>query len=227
MGNGDYKTTSNAWRMFTVFLLFTGFMFITTAVTYMLPILSADVFKKKVSKKIYLLGRDPQEILLNHWQKGSFKRLESNFSDLSDMILTHRQQLLAYPILYSFHNSHPQNSSSLSIAAPDEALTILLVHVPEENRPSNQVIGHLRKVIASFLNVLDKNFIKKTKTEISLPQIERLQEAGIPLIKEDHQIRESYKKISRRRHLIGIMLNNEGWNFSDIYQSDLDYELEI
>jgi hypothetical protein len=61
MGNGDYKSPSNFWRLFTFILSFSGFMLITTAVTYMLPVLSADVAKRKLSKKIFLMGLNPQE----------------------------------------------------------------------------------------------------------------------------------------------------------------------
>jgi hypothetical protein len=227
LGNGDFKANGNGWRLFTVVLSFSGFMLLTTAVSYMLPVLSADVAKKCISKKILLLGRNPQEILLNNYYRGSFKQLESYFSDLTEMIITHSQQLLAYPILYSFHASHLAKSSSVSIAVLDEALTILLLHIPEENRPTNQAIAPLRKAIATFLNILDNNFTKDAQADASVPELDMLKRADVTLINCAGEKEQLYKKLSRRRHLIGVMLSNEGWEFSDIYKLTIDPEQEI
>lgn len=226
MGNGDFSADGNIWQIFTVQLSFSGFMLITTAVSYMLPVLSADVAKKKISKKIQILGKNPQELLLNSYHQGSFQQIETYFADLMESIITHSQQLLAYPILYSFHAAHVEKSSSVSIAILDEALTILLLHVPEANRPSNQRIAPLRKAIATFLNVLDDNFTKDIKTEIFLPDLAMLEKAGVPLLTHQQAREDIYQTLSRRRNLIGVMLRNEGWKFSDIYKSVPDPEQE-
>jgi hypothetical protein len=216
MGNGDYKSPSNFWRLFTVILSFSGFLLITTAVTYMLPALSADVAKRKMSKKIFLLGMNPQEILLNNYSNGHFKYPETYFSDWTDKIIAFSQEMLAYPVVYSFHNSHIEKSSAVSIAVLDEALTILLLHVPEENRLSNMAIAPLRKAIAIFLTTINNNFTHDSITELNLPAIGKLQAANIPLLNCCGDRTKLYEKLSSRRKLLAVMLRNEGWKFSDI-----------
>jgi hypothetical protein len=226
MGNGDYKSPSNFWRLFTVILSFSGFMLITTAVTYMLPVLSADVAKRRMSKKIFLMGMNPQEILLNSYRNGNFKHLETYFTNWIDMIVTLSQEILAYPIVYSFHNSHIEKSSAVSIAVLDEALTILLLHVPEENRPSNVAIAPLRNAIAIFVTTINNNFTHDSITELNLPAIGKLQAANIPLLNCCGDRTKLYEKLTSRRELLAVMLRNEGWKFSDIDRLKTDPEQE-
>lgn len=222
MGNGDFKASGYIWQLFSVFLSFSGFMLITTAVTYMLPVLSADILKKKISKKIFILGSTPQELLLNMYDKGNFNLLEKYLPDLTEIIITHSQQLLAYPVLYNFHSANVYKSAAISIAVLDEALTILLLHIPEENRPGNLAIMPLRKAIMDFLKTLNHNFTKGSDTAMVLPTLGMLQEAGIGLIKEEADRKKLYDQFARRRELISVLLQNEGWQFKHIYVPKFD-----
>lgn len=218
LGVGDYKASKDIWRIYTVVLSLAGFMLITTAISYMLPVLSADVFKKNLSTYITVLGRNPQDILLNHWKDGSFHSLEPHFTNLMQMVIMHTQQMLAYPVLFCFHNSNVNHSTALNIAKLDEALTILLLKIPENSRPSTQAILPLRKVITNYLMIQSNYFIKPKEAYPFIPSFDELRKAGIPMIKEQESIQRGYSKLAKRRELIGAVLRNEGWEFKDIYK---------
>jgi hypothetical protein len=217
LGVGDFVPNTDGWRIFTVILSLAGFGLITTAISYMLPVLSADVYKKSISRYILNLGNNPQEILKNHWIDGNFTSMEPHLIELMKMIITHSQQLLAYPILYCFHDSDPVKSTAVNIAKIDEALSILLVQVPESDRPNPRIIFPLRRAITSYLIVQKDYFLRNKEAQYDVPELESLHQADLPFLDRGDKVQERYRKIEKRRKLIGAMLKNEGWTFEDIY----------
>lgn len=226
LGIGDFNANSDGWRIFTVFLSLSGFILITTGISYMVPVLSATVFKRKLSSYIAMLGANPQDILLKQWHNGKFGMLETHFTNLTEMIIQHSQQMLAYPVVYCFDTASPKKATALSIAKLDELLTILLLYVPLENRPSTQSIYPLREAITDYIATQKNYFIKLKQAEPHMPDLQRLQEAGIPILKDSSRIRERYEELSGRRELLGAILKNQGRDFSDIYHENTAYDLQ-
>lgn len=229
LGVGDYNANSDGWRIFTVFLSLSGFVLITTGISYMLPILSAAVVKRQLGTYIAMLGANPQDILIKQWQKesGNFGQLDTYFSNLIQMILQHSQQLLAYPVLYCFDTLESKNASALNIAKLDEALTILLLHTPPDHRPSDQSIYPLREAITEYIAIQKDYFIKLKPAEPHIPDLSRMQAAGIPLLSDHDKIQQQYDELSDRRKLLGAVLKNQGRDFSDIYHEKVEYDLKI
>lgn len=227
LGVGDFTANTDAWRIFTVFLSLSGFALITTSISYMLPVLSANVAKRKLSTYIATLGTTPQDILQKQWQHGNFGALEPYFSVLTEMIIEHSQQMLAYPVVYCFYTSNPKKATALSIAKLDEVLTILLLNVPRENRPSYQSIYPLRDAITDYIQIQKHYFIKLKQAEPHLPDVDDLQKAGIPLLNDNSRIHQHYEELSDRRKLMGAILQNQGRDFSNIYHETLDYNLRF
>lgn len=222
LGVGDYVASEDIWRILTVVLSLSGFMLITTAISYMLPVLSADVAQKRISSYINTMGGNPQDILINHWRGDDFNSLENPFLELTEQILTHNQLLLAYPILYCFHDSATYKSTAVSIGKIDETLTILLINIPEENRPQERVVSSLREAITYYLITQKNHFVnieEDNLQEAILPDLDDLQACGIPLVQDEEQINERYKKLLKRRGYLSYILRNEGRKFEDIYTS--------
>lgn len=222
LGVGDYVASKDVWRILTVVLSLSGFMLITTAISYMLPVMSADVEKKNISSYINTMGGNPQEILLNHWRDGRFQSLEEHFMKLTDHIITHNQQLLAYPILYCFHNSVLYKSTTVSIGKIDEALTILQINIPEENRPQERIMSSLREAITYYLITQKNHFVNIEEDDLqeaALPDLNSLEAHGIPVVKDEELIKNKYKKLLKRRGYISYILRNSGRKFEDIYTS--------
>ncbi|CAN5834599.1 hypothetical protein BH24BAC1_BH24BAC1_29360 [soil metagenome] len=218
LGVGDFVAGTDGWRIFSVVLSLTGFLLITTAISYMLPVLAADVQKKSISRYIICLGTTPEEILKNHWIDGNFKALEPHITELMNMIIVHSQQLLAYPILYCFHNSDPFESTAINIAKLDEALSILLVQVSNNVQPDHRVLMPLRKAITAFIIMQKNYFLEEEKGGFSVPELRALQQSDIPLLRQGQEVTEKYSHLEKRRKLISAILNNEGWRFDQIYE---------
>lgn len=222
LGVGDYVANKDIWRILTVVLSLSGFMLITTAISYMLPVLSADVEKKNISSYINTMGSSPQNILINHWKGDRFQALEEHFLRLTGRIIKHNQQLLAYPVLYCFHSSEVHKSSSVNIGKIDEVLTILLVSIPEEYQPQERIISSLREAITYYLITQKNHFVNIVEDNLQeaiLPDLDDLKANGIPVIKDEGLIKEKYSKLLKRRGYLGYILRNGGYEFKDIYTS--------
>ena len=222
LGIGDYVASREIWRILTVVLSLSGFMLITTAISYMLPVLSADVEKKNISSYINTMGGSPQEILINHWKDGRFQALEEHFLKLTGEIIKHNQQMLAYPVLYCFHSSVVHKSSTVNIGKIDEALTILLINVPEEYRPQERILSSLREAITYYLITQKNHFVNIEEDNLQeriLPDLSDLEAYGIPLIKDEELVNSKYKKLLKRRGYLSYILRNGGYEFNDIYTS--------
>lgn len=225
LGVGDFVVGSNAWRIFTVFLSLTGFILITTGISYMIPALSAVVEKRKLGSYVSVLGTSPQAILKHHWQD-DFNVLESHFVSLTEMIIKHNQQMLAYPVIYCFYTTNARKAAVLNIARLDEALSIILKLVPDDKKPSKQSINPLRNAITDFIQIQQKYFIYIEAEEPGLPEINQLIEAGIPLRYDQTDMPEAYQDLRERRTKLRILLRDQGRDFHNIYDEMKGYETE-
>lgn len=214
LGNGEFIPNGKYWQIYAACISMTGLMMITIAITYLVPILSAEITKRQLSIYIASLGANPQDIIINGWNGQNFERLEKHFNRLSLMIMKHGQNHLAYPILHYFHNTDKKACAAIQLVNLDEALTILLLYVPEKYRASNEDINPVRKAITSFLITLRSAFITAAEKSPEPPELDQLSEAGIKLKNNGSQEKQLNFLSERRKLLLGLMLS-DGWEWRD------------
>ncbi len=220
MGNGEFMAGTTGWKIYMAVASFTGFVIVTIAISYLVPVLSAYISSRKLAIFISTLGISSQEILTNSWNGKNFSLLEQHFPQLASSIIQSGQSNLTYPVLFYFHSNNKTFSESVSILLLDEALTILLIHVKEEHRPSNMAIYQLRSAITSYLNALEKGFIHASDKAPPRPEIAALKEAGIPLNSHQGEVSEAYEQLApRRKSLLGF-LESDGWHLDDLMSAD-------
>lgn len=218
LGVGDFVAATTSWRYFSVFLSLTGFVLITTGISYMVPALSAVVKKRKVGSYISLLGTTPQDIIKNFWQGARFEGFESHFNALTEMIIEHNQQMLAYPVIYCFYTTSSKKAAVLNIVKLDEALSIILKLVPEDKKPSVHSIRPLRNAITDFISIQKSYFIELESEELLLPNVIELSEAGIPLRHNQNSLAEVYQELSNRRKSMRSLLKDQGRDFDNVFE---------
>jgi len=169
LGLGDIEPEGNFWDILTSTLSFTGLILISIAITYLIPVVSAEIMKRKISVFINTLGGSVEEILLNYWNGKDFKELEQPFIPLIDSIILHAQNHKAYSVLHFFHSSDRKEAFVLNITNLDEALTVLLHNISKEQQPSYNVLIRLRKAISSYLVTLPATYITPGKKTPPIP----------------------------------------------------------
>ncbi len=91
LGVGDFAASNDAWRVLTSAAAFCGLTFITAAITYIVPVLSAVSLQNQLSLLISSMGRTPQEILIASLREAGIP-LRSNVDQLLNA--TERRRLL-------------------------------------------------------------------------------------------------------------------------------------
>lgn len=215
MGNGDFKAGTNAFLIYTAFISFSGLIAITIAISYMVPVLSAVTQRRALSIRIASIGHSPQAMLLNNWNGEDFKMLETQFSNLAETIALQGQMHYAYPVLHYFHNNDKETALLPNLAILDEAVSLLLLYIPEEQRPGAQYLFPLRMALTSFLSSLTSTFIDPDDIDSVPPmKVDELQEKqGLYLLDPDmNQI----KQLNYRRKTLKAMIENNGWYWDEI-----------
>ena len=214
VGYGDYYAPTTFWKMFSVFVGFSGLVVVSLAITYLVQILSAEIEKKRLSLFIASLGETPQQLLKNAWNGKDFSNLNSSFSHLSTLVLSHSHHHLAYPLMRYFHSNMPAASPSLTLVSLDEALSILLWQIPARYQTDALVLTSLHRALSNYLLTLEIDLLPSAQQPLALPLTDQLQ-ALVPLqpFPSLHQ-----DQLLRRRRLLGAILKYGGWTWQDVNQ---------
>lgn len=209
LGNGDFIPNGDEWKITVAVFSFTGFIFITTAMTYIMNLTSAVIHKRKLSLFISNLGETPEEILVNTYTGNGFERLTNIATNLQQMINEHSQNHYAHPGVHYFYSIPRSESLSLNLRNLSEALSLIQSHI-KKDQSLEQDLHPLRDTIDKFLSTLQHHFIKKPEVNIdAMPDIEYLQKNNIPLKNQSSQQPEDKE---RRILLIGL-LQSTGWSW--------------
>jgi hypothetical protein len=233
MGNGDMYPNGDGWKIYTGILSFSGFIIITLGITYLVPVLSAEMRKRQTSIFIHSLGTSPEDILLNAWNGQNFNALAEHFATLTEYIMEQAQNHIAYPVLHNFHSHLNREALAINLVTLDEALTTLMLYTPEYIVPHKQKIYPLRFAITDYLATLSKAFIRPSENEPGAVTLEKLRKYKIPLKQHNSEVAFKLEKLQLRRKLLLGMLENDGWHWGNISMAstydnfDIEHKREI
>ncbi len=218
LGVGDYIPNSEGWQIVLAVFSFTGFIFITTAMTYLMSLTSAVLHKRSLSLFISNLGETPEEIILNTYSNKGFLPLEKRIPTLQNMINKHNQNHFAHPVVHHFYSSSSEESLSVNLARLDEALTILQYYVKHETS-LDQDIRFLQDAIAKFLNTASRHFNGSSEGQSThVADLQLLDDKGIPLLDKAGNS-TAQELVARRRAMFGGLLKSSGWRWNNIYST--------
>lgn len=218
LGVGDYQASGDGWRLVTGLAAFSGLVFITTAITYFVPVLSAVSLQNKLSLYISAMGRTPQEMLTNSWGGEDFEPFYSNVPNLCEMLMEHAMNHHAYPVIHQFHTSDPQLTIAPAIVRLDEACQ-LLTHAVDSRCPERRLaLNQLRTTLDAYLAMIGDNFLgqREPHTPPPEPDLQALRAASIPL-QEAPLAAFTGEPMRQRRRLLSALLESDGWGWEDVY----------
>jgi len=226
LGLGDIEPDGQFWEILTSLMSFTGLILISIAITYLIPVVSAEIEKRKVSVYITTMGCSVREILANYWNGETFKGLEQPFQQLTDMIILHAQNHKAYSVLHFFHSSNRKEAFVLNLTNLDESLTVLLNNIPDAQRPSYMIMIALRKAISNYLLTLPSVFIIPGKESPPVFDLSLLEKEGIPVVNKKH-IDVRYEDLKSRRRLLLALVKDNGWQWEDLDAGEYDHRISV
>lgn len=218
LGVGDYRPVGAVWQMATIVAAANGFFLVTLAITYLLPLIQAVIQKRQVAAYISSLGETPDDIILGAWTGSGFGRLGDHLVTLAPRLMELGQVHLAYPVLHCFHSGERETAVAPSIAALDEALTMLRHGVDQKVRPDGSTLFPLRAAITKFLTTVGGISNQERMDAPPPPSLERLRTHGIPVLDDEDFVRDLNEQADRRRLLVA-MVRSEGWSWEALASS--------
>lgn len=221
LGVGDYKASTDVWRIITSASAFSGLAFITASITYFVPVLSAVGLQSKLSLYISSMGRTPQQILINSWNGKDFSSFFYNVPDLSQMIMQHIMHHHSYPVIHYFHNSTPKLSITPAMVLLDETHQLLAHAVSQDAGVDKLKMTMLQTALDAYLELVKGNFLKNASPHGSAPTPEfwQLEEKGIPLRQRELAGYTYNHDLQNRRKLLTSLLQMDGWSWQEVYPS--------
>lgn len=219
LGNGDYRPGDDVWQLATVAASGTGLVFVTLAITYLVPVASAVAQRREVASYIASLGRSPAEILTRAWTGDGFGSLGQHLVTLAHLVHGARQRHLTYPVLHYFHSADPESAAAPSLARLSQAVDLLRHAVVPQHRPDPAAVDVLDRSIASFLETLAAAYIQPFDDPLPAADQRSLRRHGIPTV-SDCEYEEALTDGEHRRRLLAAYLEEDGWQQADVVEAD-------
>lgn len=228
MGNGDYLPATSWWKIYTSCLSFTGVIFISLAVSYLIPIIQAVTHKRSFALRVSTLGRSPQEVLVRNYKNDQFKYLINQLYQLKSELIDLAQEHLAYPVIHYFHSTKQYESTSLSIAILDETISILTCVMDKETRESEfgAMLEDLQTSMTYLLNTLKSGYIDPYDDDPSVPDLNYFHQHNIPKHVNISEIRGYFQTQKERRKLLLAYVQNDSWTWDDVTNGQSRIEIE-
>ena len=160
LGNGDFKPQAGNWQIVTNFFTFSGFIFLTAAITYFLRVISAVTLKRKLAMAIFDLGESADEIAQSFAQLNKGNQLSSEMTNLKNLFNEHTLNHTAFPVTHYFFSVEKQKSISIAVAELYKALA-LLTNNKSVDETFRVQIESLQTSIGNYLQMLADRFVGK------------------------------------------------------------------
>ncbi|WP_135305171.1 potassium channel family protein [Haloarcula amylovorans] len=204
LGNGDFAPRDGLWQVLTALMTASGMLLVTLSITYVLSVLDAVTQKRTFARDVSGLGTDGEAIVTTTWNGDGFDDvalpLNSITTALNELTANHK----AYPILHYFYTDDCAAAAVLSVASLDDALILWQRATPEKHRPADSIIESARSSVQSYLDTVN-TFASPSDTQPPAPDLDVLQEAGIPTVPKEEFDDMLEELDERRRTMHGIV----------------------
>ncbi len=213
LGMGDYTPSGAPWQLATGVASGFGFGVATLVITYLTSVVSAVSAKRELARSIWALADSPQDFVRRSWDGRRFATIDQHLLSLLPRLHGVVEQLAANPLIAYFKSSHYHTADVPAVAMLHDTLAIL--EAVDGDRHLPELVAHpLHVAIDAYLDVLPGASQDPDEMDTpAWPDVEELQEAGIPVRSVSDQPR-SEASLHRRRRL-GAVMHHQGWAWKD------------
>ncbi len=221
LGIGDVQPRGALWRVLVPAASLLGLIQVTFSIAYLIPISGAATHKRKVASYISCLGQSADDIILNMWDGEALTSISDHLQSITADLALLEQSHITYPVLHYFHSLKRPEAVGPSLAVLDEALSIIEHGVDEDHTLHVGLFHPARRIISNFLQTLDAA-AEKTDAEVPpVPTLDRLRDAGIPVV-SDEAFEEKMAELDERRSLLHALVLADGWTWEVAREPDAE-----
>ena len=217
LGLGDYQPVGSGWQIATAWVALSGLFVLTLAISYVLPVLQAAVQRRAVAAWLWGLGETTEDVVRTMWSPGrDCSALDQHLIGLTPTLTLMAQQHIAYPVLHQFHGDKRREALAPSLAAFDEALSII-EHGLDGGCVSPGALRPVRSAIAAVLDRLGDQSVDAADEPPPPPSLAGLRRDGYAVVSDAEFARALEEdECSDRRCLLLGLVEAEGWEWSDV-----------
>ncbi len=221
LGLGDYQPAGPAWQMATAWAATSGLFVLSLAISYVLPVLQAAVERRATAAWLWGLGETTEDVIRTMWSPDrDCSALDQHLIALAPSLTLLAQQHIAYPVLHQFHGDKRREALAPSLAALDEALSII-EHGFNGDCVSPGALRPVRSAIAAVLDRLDDQSVESADEPPPPPPLASLRRDGYELVSDAEFARALEEdECNERRCLMLGLVESEGWTWSDVVGDD-------
>lgn len=216
LGIGDYKPVGHVWQIAAAIAAGSGFLMFGMALAYLMAVVPAATQKRQLAVCIWALGKSPDDVIIRAWNGADTAALAPHLVSLVPMLALLGESHLSYPVLHYFHSTKRSASLASSVAALDEALTILECGLQKGCSLDVPSLGAAREAITEFLQTLGPALIEPTRDQPPTPSLKMLKDMGVPVV-DNELFEQSLKGLAARRRLLHALVRNEGWTWTAVW----------
>lgn len=208
LGIGDFTPGHNFSRVLSSALSFSGFILLTTALTYLLSVVNSVLSKRQLALTISTLGEDITE-LYNFFELESSSALTDKSGDLRQLILKNSSNFLAFPIMNHFMTRKKSRSAEVQLASLYEVLMVLQTQY-EKKTVEYAKIDKVIKAIDAYSSMGLSKEDDFENDEYNLAELRQFWTRKKLKFQQD----------SKRDQQINASLKSAGWDWDDVYKAD-------
>ncbi len=214
VGYGDYVPSRFPWTLLANISALTTTFFVTTALSYLMPVIAAALDRRQLAQNISALGTSAKDLVKNSWTEGNSDLINSHWSQIFPAIDSHALKHLVYPVLRFFHSDSADGSSARTILHLADAVFLIEQCDDPETRPPP---GFFIIARSAF-----KNYVEQRHSYISSPE-ERdgcaeidhltpatLRDLDLPSVGEDAFAEALEEYLPLRQRLVQLCVE-DGW----------------
>lgn len=206
LGIGDFKPGTDVARVITGLLSFSGFILLTTALTYLLSVVNSVLEKKKLALTISTMG-DGLGSLYDALQREQGSGLGDIGSDLRQSVLRNSSNYLAFPIVDHFLTKQKQRAAEVQLASLYEVLKVLKKEFPE----GSTQVAHINNNIVAIEGYVGKGLESPDDFDFDHEKLKELRRFWLSKGK-------SYDQDYEKDRLFNASLQSAGWSWEEVYQ---------
>lgn len=207
LGIGNMIPGSEVSQIITGILSFSGFVLITTGLTYLLSVVQAVLRKKELAFFISTIGSDVEEIYLFFKKDENLDSLMADANDLRKQILENASSYLAFPMINFFLSKNRESSLIVQLAILSEVLMVLRM---DWKKGSIQYAK-----LCTLINAIEKYLdLGLEGPDRNLHNREKLDTLRSFWQKYGH----TFKKHTEMDRRFTSSLRYAGWNWAEVYK---------
>lgn len=207
VGIGDFVPGTTISRIITGLLSFSGFVMVTTGLTYLLSVVSSVLSKKELAFYISTMGRDVEELYNFFKSEDNLSGLISDANNLRQEILKNASSYLAFPMVNYFLTKERESALIVQLAVLYEVLVVLKLDWEVDSVQYSK--------ICTILNAIEKYLTLGLES----PDEDLHNEDKLNTLRSSWgKFGYLYKKNTRIDKQFTSSLAYAGWNWDEVYK---------